>query len=337
VLLERTIQFSRNNVADEGDPQQAIASLVTLAEDYSLHCSLAQIAVIRRKSSNAVVEQALAASNQAIAFRTDLLSLNSANFLDTIKRHAGPEPRTGTCDAVLVTPISLGTGDARKAKEYLETFGLVKFLQPIPPPMQSGTQKQKQNAVPSDSQSLSPPLPSGPQSLSADHKRLLKNPLSVTCTESKLASVLPIPEDPSSLDPNDLLLSAFVVKYKKRKDDEAKALNQERMYLVSTVRFLAALGIKGFPVFGLMTSGQIGGIMMAWQSESGNKIYILERNMRLFNLASPIEAFQFATFLVQLQDHTDNLKNLFHGCKDEFFKKLKQGVLPQWTKEAQRQ
>jgi hypothetical protein len=42
------------------------------------------------------------------------------------------------------------------------------------------------------------------------------------------------------------------------------------MYLVSTIKFLAVLGIKGFAVFGLMTSGQTGGILMAWQSETND-------------------------------------------------------------------
>lgn len=98
---------------------------------------------------------------------------------------------------------------------------------------------------------------------------ILKNPLRVSSTESISAPTLSIPEN-SPFDSNVILLSGFVAEYKKTSETEDAALNQERMYLVSTIKFLAVLGIKGFAVFGLMTSGQTGGILMAWQSETND-------------------------------------------------------------------
>jgi hypothetical protein len=65
------------------------------------------------------------------------------------------------------------------------------------------------------------------------------------------------------------------------------------------------------------------------------KIFIIERNIRTFNLSSPIEAFQFATFLVRLREHTDTLKELFKQKKGEFLRRADKGELLEWTKGAQ--
>jgi hypothetical protein len=247
-------------------------SQLTLARNYLRHCTDTQSAAVNQDLDDALYSQALAASNEANAFLNALKSFKPDNFLHTVAHRAVREPHTGICDALLVTPVSLGTRqgpEQEQAKEYLKRFGLVKFLEPT---KQSPAPKEKVDAVPSGSHSLSPPSLAtsspGPMSLSPGDKKLLQNPLQISSTKSSATSVLPTPEGLSLLDPNDLLLSAFVVEYKKQNDNVAKALNQERMYLVSLVTFLAALGIKGFAVFGLITSGQTGGIMMAWQSET---------------------------------------------------------------------
>jgi len=64
----------------------------------------------------------------------------------------------------------------------------------------------------------------------------------------------------------DLLLPVLVSEYKKR--DEltiATAMNQMRTYLVSSLRFLAALGLTEEPVFGLIVNGTRGAVTVAWQ------------------------------------------------------------------------
>jgi hypothetical protein len=63
------------------------------------------------------------------------------------------------------------------------------------------------------------------------------------------------------------------------------------------------------------------------------KIYIIERNIRTFNLSSPIQAFQFASFLIRLREHTDTLKELFD--EDEFRRRAEKGELSRWTMDAQ--
>ena len=185
-------------------------------------------------------------------------------------------------------------------------------------------------------------------------KKILQNPLGVSCSESNTNSSLPAPTDLVSFDGNTLFLSCFVVEYKKWTDDATKALNQERTYLVSVVTHLATLGIKGFPVFGLVTSGQVGGVLMAWKSEVNDvrvlttffhtvpvlicvpqKINIIERNIRTYNLTSPIQAFHFASFLLRLREHTDTLKGLFDKGKGKFFKQAEKEQLLKWTHEEQ--
>ena len=61
-------------------------------------------------------------------------------------------------------------------------------------------------------------------------------------------------------------------------------------------------------------------------------IYIIERKICTFNLSSPIEAFQFASFLIRLREHTDTLKDLFERKKAQFCLKAERGQLPKWTK-----
>ena len=65
-----------------------------------------------------------------------------------------------------------------------------------------------------------------------------------------------------------LAIPFLVCEYKKDKHESARvAQNQRLMYCVSTVRFLAAMGIKDFPIFGLATHGPHGTICAAWVSE----------------------------------------------------------------------
>jgi len=244
-----------------------------LSEDYTSHCSIAQIAASYSRDA-AVRDQALAASVQAFAFRSELESFKCEYFLDTVKQHAAVEPSTDICDAILVTPVHFGGQNPGilEAKDYLKEFSLVRLPRYKPP---KRADKQNQDVAPSGPSShLSPATASSstsshPGPLSVEQRMILKNPLRVSSTESISAPTLSIPEN-SPFDSNVILLSGFVAEYKKTSETEDAALNQERMYLVSTIKFLAVLGIKGFAVFGLMTSGQTGGILMAWQSETND-------------------------------------------------------------------
>jgi hypothetical protein len=273
--LERTLRFPRNDAADATDSHKVMDAQRALSEDYTSHCSIAQIAASYSRDA-AVRDQALAASVQAFAFRSELESFKSEYFLATVKQHAAVEPSTGICDAILVTPVHFGEQNLGilEAKDYLKEFSLVR-LPRYKPPKRRRPDKQIQDVAPfGPSSHLSPATASSstssrPGPLSVEQRMILKNPLRVSSTESISAPTLSIPEG-SPFDSNVILLSGFVAEYKKTSQTEDAALNQERMYLVSTVKFLTVLGIKGFAVFGLMTSGQKGGILMAWQSETND-------------------------------------------------------------------
>ena len=61
----------------------------------------------------------------------------------------------------------------------------------------------------------------------------------------------------------------------------------------------------------------------------------MERNIRTFDLSSPIQAFQFATFLLRVRAQSEKLKVLFEEKKLEFVEKVKRYELQEWTKKAQ--
>ncbi|KAJ7247886.1 hypothetical protein B0H12DRAFT_1235133 [Mycena haematopus] len=100
----------------------------------------------------------------------------------------------------------------------------------------------------------------------------------------------------------------------------------------SLVAFYSAFGIDDYPFYCLVTSGKVGTLLMAWRSSTHKQTYLVERNTRKFDLSVPIEAFQFATFLLRLRDDQEKLKQHVE-------QRLKEGVdqdrLRQWTKCAQ--
>lgn len=66
-----------------------------------------------------------------------------------------------------------------------------------------------------------------------------------------------------------LALPNLVMEYKKRDDSLTKATNQCRLYLISAVKFMAALGFCDVPVFGTLTNGAQAGLFLAWGSKRG--------------------------------------------------------------------
>ena len=65
------------------------------------------------------------------------------------------------------------------------------------------------------------------------------------------------------------------------------------------------------------------------------KIYVMERNIRTFDLSSPLQAFHFATFLIRLRAHSKDVQDLFRKQQAGLITKVKNKGLDKWTKEAQ--
>jgi len=63
-----------------------------------------------------------------------------------------------------------------------------------------------------------------------------------------------------------LCVPFFYVEYKKNGKTVLQAFHQCRIYCISGIKHLAALGTVGFPVYGLVTTGLQGTIMVAWSS-----------------------------------------------------------------------
>jgi hypothetical protein len=94
---------------------------------------------------------------------------------------------------------------------------------------------------------------------SSSHLSPLDSELGVVRSELSSASTLEMPNLPV-IDSEVLLLPELLVEHK-RKENETKAPNQDRIYLVSAVKLFAAMGIKGHPIFG---------VIMAWHSTTQN-------------------------------------------------------------------
>ncbi|KAK0240785.1 hypothetical protein EDD85DRAFT_1019739 [Armillaria nabsnona] len=134
------------------------------------------------------------------------------------------------------------------------------------------------------------------------------HPFAVTCSETKLAPEMNLPSevvmDIKAL-ATKLLLAVLVVEYKKQTQTYAKAVVQAKMYLEASVRYLASLGVTKQAVFALVTDGVKGAILMAWCSSDSERVYIVERNVRTFDISQPIEVYHFVTVLLRLREYGD--------------------------------
>ncbi|KAK0468800.1 hypothetical protein IW261DRAFT_1517436 [Armillaria novae-zelandiae] len=158
-------------------------------------------------------------------------------------------------------------------------------------------------------------------------------PFAVTCSETCLNGPERLPMAVINIQEllNKLLLTVLIAEYKKPSTSYKKALYQTKMHLEGSVRYLASLGITNRAVFGLATNGVQGAILMAWFSEITNTVYIVERNLRTFNISSPIQVYHFVTVLLHLRRDSDTkLKELVEKVvgEDAF-------VQTTWTKTAQ--
>ncbi|KAJ6467568.1 hypothetical protein C8R47DRAFT_990401 [Mycena vitilis] len=303
VLLERTIKFARNRLVDSTSLVEDHKQLLAANE---LICAAAHSAVLRLEDETEVDDyedlkiQTRVASEQAGTFTTackkEELHINKLKLQKVIEKRSRMEPRQGVCDALLFGAIDASGGIEQEAK-FVRTAA----------------------------SSTAPP---------AAHKfevaECLTSPFAVCMTEMSRfrTETRPIP---TPFKGKNMLFPHAVAEYKKRTENEGKALNQGRMYLVSLVSFFSALGIEGYPFFGVVTSGKQGAVLMAWKSIVTDRTYLIERNVRKFDISIPIQAFHFATFLLRLRDDQEKLKRLVLAkLKDVDSKRV-----GDWTKFAQ--
>ncbi|KAJ3554604.1 hypothetical protein NM688_g3022 [Phlebia brevispora] len=141
----------------------------------------------------------------------------------------------------------------------------------------------------------------------------------ITGSIDAIPSSLAPPSSPDDSGPSlNVFLPQLVVEYKKPDQFEKMALNQVR--------------IKTYPVFALATHGPLGNLIMVWMSENG-AIYIMEQNIRKFDISNPLSAFHFASVLIRLRARDKILKEMFKEHEEELIMKLAKRDGLQWAME----
>ncbi|KAK0470152.1 uncharacterized protein EV420DRAFT_93051 [Desarmillaria tabescens] len=102
-----------------------------------------------------------------------------------------------------------------------------------------------------------------------------------------------------------LLFAVLTVKYEAPRTSFTQALSQTKMYLETSVRLHASFGIANRAVFGLATNSVNGAVLMVWCSISTDAVSIVERNVRAFNIFSPLQVYHFVTFILRLRRSSD--------------------------------
>ncbi|KAJ6580198.1 hypothetical protein B0H10DRAFT_2099203 [Mycena sp. CBHHK59/15] len=298
VLLERTINYPRNPMADDMDDEAFKSRYLGLVTDYSLHCSAAAIQATTQVAAHSVSRdvrvQAAEAAGRASEYLNSVEGLleDLSNARARVTLRAKKDPRSGKTDALLFAAIP-------------DTFKLTKEKHVA---IVTGASPDSTNSHIDDT--MVSHLEPDTQKSKVERDSLLENPFTVTQQDCAIPDIpRKFQEVPSFV--GSLLLPHVAVEYKKASDTKAKALNQGRMYIVSVVAFYAALGIKNYPFYCLVTTGKVGAVLMAWRSSKLERTYIMERNIRKFDLSSPLQAFHFATFLIRLRADQENLKNNF--------------------------
>ncbi|EPQ59865.1 hypothetical protein GLOTRDRAFT_126158 [Gloeophyllum trabeum ATCC 11539] len=168
-----------------------------------------------------------------------------------------------------------------------------------------------------------------------------------------LATRLPPHSKPTALRESRSLYAPLLVVEHKKAHDASKESNagtkQCRMYAVTASKFLAHLGIYDFPTFGVVTNGALGAVTCTYTSRARDGTAspkdpeitrVVEARARLFNLAHPLGAFHFATFLCMVaHDHAAELRKRLEEVegdfKAEFHAQARAGRSLVWSRDMQ--
>ncbi|KAJ7442924.1 hypothetical protein B0H11DRAFT_2291930, partial [Mycena galericulata] len=334
VMLEHMILYPRNDLADEIPSPSVLTP--DFIRNYSEHrlkprmnlCQDAQQSALVAELGKPVSGLARSAFIQASDVNSIWLEYlgNTAELWRLIAERSDLEPAQGRCDAILFMMIP-------EKSDLSKKIGIIQHGKSAGSASDEGASGNgaataKSNKTGGSARATSEP--GNPLVVRRINDSLLENPFAATTPG-------PPPVPHNGLPPvgltsfhGDLLLPHATAEYKKHGDSQSKALNQGQFYLISVVSFYAALGIVDRPFYGLITEGNRGAILMAWKSKpkpkakaksKSNKqpqskseelaqIYIMERNVCLMDISKPLEAFQFATFLIRLREDQEALKKL---------------------------
>ncbi|TFY64087.1 hypothetical protein EVG20_g6066 [Dentipellis fragilis] len=132
-------------------------------------------------------------------------------------------------------------------------------------------------------------------------------------------------EDEVVLDEQESLeIPILIREYKKTvSSPQETAANQGRLDLVAVIKFLGALGITDFPIFGIISEAAMGVVALLAVAVRTNRaisplqrVRIIDRNLRGFDLATVEGIISYASFVAKLQkEHAARLTQVFEGKK----------------------
>ncbi|TBU28832.1 hypothetical protein BD311DRAFT_837952 [Dichomitus squalens] len=104
------------------------------------------------------------------------------------------------------------------------------------------------------------------------------------------------------------------------------ARNQQRVAVASAAWFLGMMGIRDFPVYGLLVCNRRGYLSQAWYSKDDKCCYLVDRNISEFplDLTKEDRVLRYLTFMYQIGEHAKELKNRFAEVKDEILARVEQ-------------
>ncbi|KAG2358483.1 hypothetical protein BDR07DRAFT_1362015 [Suillus spraguei] len=349
VLLERQLNLACNLAADDAS---FVSRAHKVTQEYGDLCVQQERCVPSTRETSSSWEQAAAARDQANQSSDDIKRrLLMGNFAEVIADHSSKDPVTGKCDAILVVPCSgVATtmtqriSSVEEKDTFLKSFMLVQGPKPDKPDTSTG-ETPHQIETPyghrqktTSGRSLQVPSSSRISESKKPNRNQLHNPFlhhpdrnQVTQTQEAILSMDAPCDEPSQ---QNLLLPVLLAEYKKKdKSAISTSMNQMKTYLVSSVTFLSKLGIVDKPVFGLIVNGTLGAVTMAWMTNK--QIYVMERNIRHYDIRDPLQALQFVSILPRLARHGLDLCRLLE--KQLEIIDVKELQSKPWSKLAQRQ
>ncbi|KAK0486106.1 hypothetical protein IW261DRAFT_1453797 [Armillaria novae-zelandiae] len=367
VVLERAVSLSRNIAADVmmASPNSNGAKFKACASQmHAIASAIAHGGLTTGSKSDALLLQATEFALFALkhSLASNNLFSKSARARKAILRRSGDEPELGIVDAILTVPLegtqlvqeplirvaetrstlrastrALSADDIAEPEEELAVSEEVAQTQGSSRPGSKHAWSTKSRShlasITEDRGGIGrAPQPQTEKKKEYDWKLL--QPFAVTCSETRSATKMALPAG-VVMNIQDLftklLLAVLFAEYKKLTQTYAKAVVQAKLYLEASVRYLASLGVTKEAVFALATDGVEGALLMAWCSTDSETVYIVERNVRTFNISSPVEVYHFVTVLLRLREYGDTrLKKAVEAAlKAEDFKQTS------WNKTTQ--
>ncbi|KIK36324.1 hypothetical protein CY34DRAFT_527904 [Suillus luteus UH-Slu-Lm8-n1] len=275
VLLERQLNLARNMSADDSS---CATSTMAILKYHSL--CIGQFMSIAASPDSGNVKEAEVAYKQANAFYSYRCDANMGQ--SNARTHSYKDPVTAKCDAILIVPFSggatamlQGISSSKEQEDLLKPFLLIQDPKPEELDASTGeTSRQIEKTVGHSRKTKSnkslqvPNNDSAHAQESRKYEYDLKGHFLTSYPDGKPTTQKNDTKPSKNTSGTDIQIPVLVAEYKKTSTSGiSTAMNQMRIYQVSAVTFLSALGITGQPVFGLVANGTLGGITMAWKSD----------------------------------------------------------------------